>query len=62
VHSTVTERTIAIGAAQLQAIPEVIGVPYGVAKAPAVRAALRGGIVTSLVTHASLASALLDHG
>ena len=47
-------------AEQLRAIPEVIGVPYGVAKAPAVRAALRSAVVTSLVTHSSLALALLD--
>jgi DNA-binding transcriptional regulator LsrR (DeoR family) len=62
VHSPVTKRMIAIGAEQLRAIPEVIGVPYGVGKAPAVRAALRSGVVTSLVTHTSLAQALLDEG
>jgi DNA-binding transcriptional regulator LsrR (DeoR family) len=60
VHSPVTERMIAIGAEQLRAVPEVIGVPYGVPKAVAVRAALRSGVVTSLVTHTSLAAALLD--
>ena len=62
VHSPVTERMIAIGAEQLRAVPEVIAVPYGVTKAPAVRAALRSGVVTSLVTHTSLATALLDLG
>lgn len=60
VHSALTERLVSISAEQLRAIPEVIGVPYGVAKAPAVRAALRSGVVTSLVTHSSLALALLD--
>ena len=60
VHSPVTERMIAIGAEQLRAVPEVIGVPYGVTKAVAVRAALRSGVVTSLVTHTALATALLD--
>ena len=60
VHSPVTERMIAIGAEQLRAIPEVIALPYGVGKATAVRAALRGGVVTSLVTHTSLAQALLE--
>ena len=60
VHSPVTERMIAIGAEQLRVVPEVIGVPYGVAKAPAVRAALRSGVVTSLVTHTSLAQRLLE--
>ena len=60
VHSPVTERMIAIDLEQLRAVPEVIAVPYGVSKAPAVRAALRAGVVTSLVTHTSLARALLD--
>jgi DNA-binding transcriptional regulator LsrR (DeoR family) len=60
VHSSVTERMLAIGAEQLRAVPEVIAVPYGVGKARAVRAALRSGVVTSLVTHTSLATALLD--
>ena len=59
VHSPVTERMLAIAGQQLKAIPEVIGVPYGEAKAPAVRAALRSGVVTSLVTHTALAEALL---
>ena len=39
---------------------EVVAVPYGMAKAPAVRAALRSRLVDSLVTHTSLARALLD--
>jgi DNA-binding transcriptional regulator LsrR (DeoR family) len=60
VHSAVTERMISITADQLRAVDEVIAIPYGVAKAPAVRAALRGGVVTSLVTHSSLAKALLE--
>ncbi|MDP9190005.1 MAG: transcriptional regulator [Actinomycetota bacterium] len=55
-----TERIIGIDAAQLQAVPEVIAIVYGTSKAGAVRAAVRGGIVTSLVTHASMASELLD--
>ncbi len=60
VHSSLTERLISISAEQLRAIPEVIALPYGATKAPAVRAALRAGVVTSLVTHSSLALALLD--
>lgn len=60
VHSPVTDRMIAIDAGRLRAVPEVIGVPYGDAKATAVRAALRSGVVTSLVTHTSLARALLE--
>lgn len=60
VHSAVTERLISIGVEQLRSIPEVIAIPYGVGKAAAVHAALRSGVVTSLVTHSSLARALLD--
>jgi DNA-binding transcriptional regulator LsrR (DeoR family) len=55
-----TERIIGIDAAQLQAVPEVIALVYGTSKAGAVRAAVRGGIVTSLVTHAAMASELLE--
>jgi len=55
-----TERIIGIDAAQLQAVPEVIAIVYGTSKAGAVRAAVRGGIVTSLVTHAAMASELLE--
>jgi DNA-binding transcriptional regulator LsrR (DeoR family) len=44
----------------LAKIPSVIAVAYGVSKAAAVRAAIRGGMVHGLVTHASLARALLS--
>jgi DNA-binding transcriptional regulator LsrR (DeoR family) len=53
------ERMIGVSAAQMQSIPEVIGIPYGARKAPAVRAALRSGLVNGLVTHSTLARALL---
>jgi len=43
----------------LARIPAVIAVAYGVSKSAAVRAALRGGRIHGLVTHASLARALL---
>ena len=46
----------------MQAIPEVLAIAYGKAKAPAVRAAVRGGLVNGLVTHASLARTLLGDG
>jgi DNA-binding transcriptional regulator LsrR (DeoR family) len=59
VKSELTERMIGVSAAQLRAIPEVIGLAYGVARSPAVRAAIRGGFIKSLVTHASLARALV---
>ena len=55
---------IGVSAAQLRAVREVVAVPYETVKAPAVRAALRSRLVSSLVTHTSLARALLaetDH-
>ena len=58
-QTALTDRMLGVGAAQLRAIDEVVAVPYEVVKAPAVHAALRSGLVTSLVTHASLARALL---
>lgn len=60
VQVELTDRMIGVTAAQMQAIPEVLAIPYGVKKVLAVRAALRSGLVTSLVTHTSLAAALLD--
>jgi DNA-binding transcriptional regulator LsrR (DeoR family) len=60
VTAPLTERMIGITAAQMRAVPEVIGIVYGVAKARAVLAAVRGGFVDSLVTHSTLATALID--
>jgi DNA-binding transcriptional regulator LsrR (DeoR family) len=44
----------------LAKIPSVIAVAYGVSRSAAVRAAIRGGMIHGLVTHASLARALLN--
>lgn len=55
-----TERMIGITAAQMQAIPEVVGIVYGLAKVHAVLAAVHGGLVNSLVTHTALANALIE--
>jgi DNA-binding transcriptional regulator LsrR (DeoR family) len=44
----------------LARVPSVIAVAYGVSKGAAVRAALRGGRIHGLVTHTSLARALLS--
>jgi DNA-binding transcriptional regulator LsrR (DeoR family) len=44
----------------LAKIPSVIAVAYGVPRVAAVRAAIRGGMIHGLVTHASLARALLS--
>ena len=43
-------------------VPFVLAVAYDPAKSSAVRAAIRGGLVHGLVTHTSLARALLDAG
>jgi len=62
VHAALTERMIGISAPEMLAIPEVIAIAYGMPKAPAVRAAFRSGLVSGLVTHATLAAALLAEG
>jgi DNA-binding transcriptional regulator LsrR (DeoR family) len=60
VPTELAERMIALSAAQMRAIPELVVVPYGTRKAPAVRAALRSGLVSGIVTHSTLARAVLD--
>lgn len=59
VSTELTDRLIGINAQQLMAVPEVIGIAYDVRKTDAVRAALRGGMLTSLVTESALAGDLL---
>jgi DNA-binding transcriptional regulator LsrR (DeoR family) len=59
VTAALTERMIGINAAQMRAVPEVIGIAYGLGKADAVLAAVRGGHVDSLVTHSTLATRLI---
>ena len=59
VSTSITGRLIGIDAEGLLAIPDVIALAYGTAKAEAVRATLRGGIATSLITHTSMARRLL---
>ncbi|MHA3700556.1 sugar-binding transcriptional regulator [Jatrophihabitans sp. YIM 134969] len=60
VENAMTQRVVGFTAADLQAIPTVIAVAYGDAKATAVASALRGGHVNALVTHSSMAEALLS--
>jgi DNA-binding transcriptional regulator LsrR (DeoR family) len=60
VTTALTERLIGIEAEALRGVPEVIAIAYGTPKAQAVRAALRGGLVTSLITHRAMAWELLD--
>ncbi len=59
VASAVSQRVIGLDAEQLAAIPVVVAIAYGVEKVEAVRAALTGGLVSGLVTHAEMARALL---
>lgn len=58
-QTSLSDRMIGINAAQMLAIDQVLAIPYGLRKRPAVLAAVRSGLVNSIVTHASLASALL---
>lgn len=53
-------RMVGISAAQMAGISEVIAIPYGEGKEAAALAALKSGLVHSVVTNASLATALLD--
>jgi DNA-binding transcriptional regulator LsrR (DeoR family) len=52
-------RVIAITAEQLQQVPEVIAVAGGTRKIDAIRAVLKGGYLTALVTDAGVARGLL---
>ncbi|MGH3648954.1 MAG: sugar-binding transcriptional regulator [Micromonosporaceae bacterium] len=54
------DRVIAISVEQLRQVPEVIAVAGGAQKSEAIRAALRAGFITSLVTDAGAAQALLN--
>jgi DNA-binding transcriptional regulator LsrR (DeoR family) len=60
VTTPLTDRLIGIDARQLHAVPDVIAVAYGTAKVDAVHAGIRGGFITSLVTHTAMASGLLQ--
>jgi DNA-binding transcriptional regulator LsrR (DeoR family) len=60
VGTDLPERMICPSADQLRAIPEVLAIAYNRVRSPAVKAAIRGGLVDSLVTHASLARTLLE--
>lgn len=59
-HAPLSDRMVSINAAQMSAIPEVIVIAYGVGKAGAVLAGIRSGLVKGLVTHATLARAMLE--
>jgi DNA-binding transcriptional regulator LsrR (DeoR family) len=59
VETALDSRMIVTPGSALAKIPCVIAVAYGVSKTAAVRAAIRGGMIHGLITHASLARALL---
>jgi len=60
VPTPLDSRMIVTPGPALEQIPFVLSVAYGVAKCPAVCAAIRGEFAHGLVTHASLARALLS--
>jgi DNA-binding transcriptional regulator LsrR (DeoR family) len=63
VETPLDSRMIVTPGSALARIPFILSVAYGVKKDTAVRAAIRGGLVHGLVTHASLAKSLLsEHG
>ncbi|HKJ11191.1 MAG TPA: sugar-binding domain-containing protein [Ornithinimicrobium sp.] len=59
VDTEIAHRVITVAPAQLEAIPHTLGLAYGSRKAEAVRAAVRGGLVTGMVIDSSLATVLL---
>jgi DNA-binding transcriptional regulator LsrR (DeoR family) len=61
-ETSLNDRMIAIDGAQMRSVAQLIAIPYGIAKLPAVLAALRSGLINSMVTHASMAEALLNAG
>ena len=62
IHTSLTERLIGLTARELQAVPDVLAVVYGTANAGAVQAAVRGGFVSSLITHTAIADEVAEPG
>lgn len=60
IRTSLAGRSIAVTAAQLRKIPEVVIVAGGRSKIGAVRAVLRGGFATSVVTDVAVARGILD--
>lgn len=59
VDTSLSERVIGIDAGRLRRVPEIVAIAYGGEKVAAVIAAVRGHLITTLITHGSLARALL---
>ncbi|WP_180900230.1 sugar-binding transcriptional regulator [Martelella soudanensis] len=60
VKSGLSHRSIAAGLDQLAKCPNVLCIAFGEQKAGPIAAAIRGGIVNSLITHATVARAVLE--
>jgi DNA-binding transcriptional regulator LsrR (DeoR family) len=59
VHTDLDGRIIAISAEQLKSVPEVVAISAGAGRAGAVEAVVKAGFVTTLVTDATCARAIL---
>ncbi|MGB7447791.1 MAG: sugar-binding domain-containing protein [Ornithinimicrobium sp.] len=59
IHNDLADRMITISFEHLHAVPHVVALAAGQPRAGAVAAAVRGGLITSLVTDAELAHALI---
>ena len=60
VATPLSKRIISLDGQQLAGVEQVLAVAYGDAKADAVRLALAGGWISSIVTHSSLAQRMLS--
>ncbi|MGY0069872.1 sugar-binding transcriptional regulator [Streptomyces sp. QTS137] len=61
IHTELGARMICASAAELRAVPELIGVSGGARSAEAIRAVLKAGLLTSVVTDTTTARRLLGH-
>lgn len=60
VTTPLAANVVGLSAAQIRALPTVIGVAGGLEKTDAIRAVLRGGWLTTLITDAAVAQRLID--
>jgi DNA-binding transcriptional regulator LsrR (DeoR family) len=61
VATPLADNVVGVSAAQIRAVPTVIGVAGGLEKTDAIRAVLNGGWLTTLITDAAVAHRLIDH-
>jgi DNA-binding transcriptional regulator LsrR (DeoR family) len=62
VESDLTDMSIGVPAADLVACPDVLALAFGLEKVEAILAAIRGGVIKSLVTHVAVAKSMLQAG